>query len=233
MPEPTLQYTKDPTTGIRRSVRPITHLSDFVDHAVDRFCRPRTAHFPRSPILFRGQRIGRYPLLPKIARDDLYTYKYAGEFPQNQGPRNERYMLDQFKRLTPPLLDMRYAPANDYEWLAVARHHGMATRLLDWTENALAALWFAVNERTEKEDDAVVWLFRVADRDIISEKELAKRGNDPLSVATARVYQPLHLAPRIRAQAGWFTVHPAPKEHCRSSLSSTTPCPRERFGGST
>lgn len=204
----TLQYEKDPKTGIRCNKCLVRNLNDFNDHVIRRFSRPGSRRFPRLPVLFRGQRQGQYPILPKIARNDLYSYKFQGEYPQNQGPKYERYMLDQFKRLSLPLLDMRHTPTNDFEWLALARHYGMATRLLDWTENALAALWFAVSEISDNKDDAVVWVFRPVDQDIISDKEFQ---SNPLSLLTTYAYQPPHFASRIRAQAGWFTVHHASK----------------------
>jgi hypothetical protein len=59
------------------------------------------------------------------------------------------------------------APTNKWEWLFLAQHHGVPTRLLDWSENALVALYFAC-EREESQltgvppSDGDVWVLMPA-----------------------------------------------------------------------
>ena len=82
---------------------------------------------------YRGQ-ADDWPIVPKIARI----------VPRGNLNSDEDQMLQTFKRQMPQFVDN--VPDNDWDILAIAQHHGLATRLLDWSHNPLAALWFAVRE---------------------------------------------------------------------------------------
>lgn len=145
-----------------------------------------TDHF----ILYRGQAQDK-ALLPKIAR---YHLKDAEE--------TEREMLEDFQRRSLHLID--YHPGNSWDWLALAQHHGMATRLLDWTENSLIALWFSMATKDEMGVEySVVWGFKVPKEDIVNSTE----DKDPFKGGMTKVFKPNHITKRISAQFGWFTIH--------------------------
>ncbi|MBI5035294.1 MAG: FRG domain-containing protein [Chloroflexi bacterium] len=86
-------------------------------------------------LLFRGQQRD-WKLLPKVGR--LCPYE------NNDLDKIECLMLDSFKKQAIPFLNR--LPENDWDWLALAQHHGMATRLLDWTLNPFAAIWFVIEK---------------------------------------------------------------------------------------
>src|SRR5882724_1841169 len=46
---------------------------------------------------------------------------------------------------------------SEWDWMLYMRHYEVHTRLLDWTESALVALYFAVDNRRSDRSDGAVW----------------------------------------------------------------------------
>jgi hypothetical protein len=129
-------------------------------------------------------------------------------------------IFSEFELKARPLL--REAPRNDWEWYFLMQHHGLRTRLLDWTTGALLALYFALRDGPG-EQDAAVWAL---DAWALNKAALGKaalltcteretegyaprqRGRRKLPDHPIAVVPPYNSA-RITVQRGAFTIHGA------------------------
>jgi hypothetical protein len=159
----------------------------------------------RGSCLFRGHRDADWPLEPNIFRHVYRKAQLAHGLP--------RMLLEAFKKSA---VRFMLPPPNDWEWLAVAQHHGLLTPLLDWTSNPLVGAFFAVEEffteaqcldESEKRVSAL-WCYWPAQDQLGSLADYYERDASPFEIGKVVIFEPSHYSARIPAQNAVFTVHP-------------------------
>lgn len=149
--------------------------------------------FPET-FFYRGQASVDFKLIPSIGRNIV-------EGQEKVLLQYEREIFDDFKRKYSMFTDVR--PKNDMEFLFLAQHYGLPTRLLDWTYNPLIALYFACCSDADK-DAAVFQSYP------FSHKVFDPERHDVLAFDDYTFLIPNITDVRYKNQNGLFVLYPEP-----------------------
>lgn len=183
---------------------PIKRIADLIEalHTI----RPND----QTPTWYRGHADFRWKLQP--AYDRL------------KKPPKESDLLNRFRQNANLLLEQ--VPRKSFEWMFLMQHYGVPTRLLDWSESPLVALYFVVHDRHARlmSKNGALWvLFPLKlnrkSTQITAEVDIPSFEDEWLNNYSVEQYSKgkdtgiLPLAaiatrnnPRIQAQLGVFTI---------------------------
>jgi len=172
----------------------INNVPEFVAHIAS-FERRHIAQW-----FFRGHAKNTFQLIPGLYRLEKVLNESFSSWEDL-----ETSLLLSFKREAVQFLDT--SNLTDSDWLCLAQHHRLPTRLLDWTSNPLISLYFAVE--SEDNEDADVWcLGGYSTNNCHPEGSFFSQRTT--LVKEGFIHFPRHLDDRIVNQGGCFTVHNSP-----------------------
>lgn len=161
---------------------------------------------PPGEVWFRGHSDANWELIPSLLRSPL-------------GINQETNILARFRNRAMGMMSTYPTDNDPARWLFLMQHYGLPTRLLDWTESALAGLFFAVAEHDDR-DGALYLLSPIEFNNYQTGKPaIHNSGTDKVQNFLTACFKGTEKPPetlaflayasndRISRQQGQFTIH--------------------------
>jgi hypothetical protein len=164
----------------------IRTLSELYEHLI-------TLQYAGKEFLYRGHEDHMYKLLSTVGRT------IAPGTNTSSVQKQERRLLNEFKRYAvTDIYSTTIADDDIVEWAILGRHHGLPTRLIDFSTNPLVALYFAckqVKKAEGKDVDGCLWVLTG-----MKDQSSSKTTINPWNLGKSTKYRPKKIHGRMLAQ---------------------------------
>lgn len=208
------QLSEDDVSRHKKSGARCKIIEDEISNIAEFFAVFESVLKADTPYWYRGHSNLEYELVPSALRHRTVAKRNAAIS-----------LLADFRRLAEIKLEKPPQINENLRWLQIAQHYGLGTRLLDWTENAAVALYFACQtSRSAKSIDGSVYILNPVDlnRRIDSKNPRVFDAQDDSDIITPYLrltgrlarngrrtiaIHPVWNSERIAMQKGVFTLH--------------------------